>query len=143
MLLVQTQQNGCVYNSIRCIRDLQNVVRDPPAAQLDVPGGIDSDLASQPAYQAGLGDLHDWKASNPFNYDVPGGQSRTPSPPEHPGPGPHGAASDHLGETGLLGGPAAVAVESGTTGPRPYSSHSDRVPSAAQCHQPPRGNRGR
>jgi hypothetical protein len=54
--------------------EAQNVMRAPmvPLAAA-VPGAINSDLASQQAYQAGLGNPHDWPASNPNNYDSPGG----------------------------------------------------------------------
>lgn len=53
--------------------EAQNVLRDPPASQLGVPGAVNSDLASEQAYQAGLGNPRNWKASNPNNYQSPGG----------------------------------------------------------------------
>jgi hypothetical protein len=56
--------------------EAQNVMRDPaapPMAVPGVPGAVNSELASQQAYQAGLGNPRDWKASNPNNYQSPGG----------------------------------------------------------------------
>ncbi len=53
--------------------EAQNVMREPVAPQPAVPGAVNSDLASQQAYQAGLGNPRDWKASNPNNYSWPGG----------------------------------------------------------------------
>jgi hypothetical protein len=56
--------------------EAQNVMRDPAAPQVavpGVPGAVNSNLASQQAYQAGLGNPRDWKASNPNNYQSPGG----------------------------------------------------------------------
>ncbi|HTW72111.1 MAG TPA: hypothetical protein VME47_19660 [Acetobacteraceae bacterium] len=59
----------------------QNVPLDAPAVaapsaaaeQLGVPGPANSRLGADQAYQAGLGNPHDWKVSNPNNFDISGG----------------------------------------------------------------------
>jgi hypothetical protein len=54
-------------------QNVPNVMSAPMAPQLGIPGAVNSNLASQQAYEAGLGNPRDWKASNPNNYQSPGG----------------------------------------------------------------------
>lgn len=68
-----TNQPERYHNSAPSVQ-ARNVMQYGTVPQPSINSGTySSDLAAQQAYQDSTSDPRNWKASNPFNYNVPGG----------------------------------------------------------------------